>query len=167
MSKYITQHNLLNIQFTEPIHRRNFVRENIRHLKEMQGFIQKQVQTQSSSQFIKSNKLKHGLKTYSFDKKRSREDKLPSNDQLKRNFPPTMQFYSTTNNAPPSQKLTHRGVQTERPEDISKLYETGTLIFPSPSIVPPSNNSKQISPARAQDQGDIAEDMEKLGKCNF
>lgn len=66
----------------------------------------------------------------------------------------------------PYQRTTNRGVQTERPEDITKLYETGVLKYPSHTVAP---RSKQTS-YRGREQGDaphnLAKSMQKLGKLN-
>jgi hypothetical protein len=152
----------------KPVHRRNFVRENIRHLKEMQGYIQESKVT-SQSQEIKPSKFKHvAPKVYSnittrrkFSKDALGKNRPVSHNQIPKTFKsPIRSFYHKKIEV--EQKIIHRGVQTERPEDIAKLYETGVLKYPTASIV---SHSKQ-TPHRARDQGDsphnLTKSMQKL-----
>jgi hypothetical protein len=152
----------------KPVHRRNFVRENIRHLKEMQGYIQESKVT-SQSQEIKPSKFKHvAPKVYSnittrrkFSKDALGKNRPVSHNQIPKTFKsPIRSFYHKKIEV--EQKIIHRGVQTDRPEDIAKLYETGVLKYPTASIV---SHSKQ-TPHRARDQGDsphnLTKSMQKL-----
>lgn len=47
-------------------------------------------------------------------------------------------------------KLTHRAMQTERQEDLSKLYDTGVIKYPSPGV---------LKSAKNQGQGDHSESL--------
>lgn len=53
-------------------------------------------------------------------------------------------------------KITHRGIQTERNEDLNKLYDCGVIKYPSPSVMDQIQHMKKkekIEPAN-QDHGD-------------
>lgn len=68
----------------------------------------------------------------------------------------------------PDEKFTHRSVQTERTDDINKLYETGVIKYPSPSIIKTKIKSREASPQKNRDgQGDsiLETELQNLGKC--
>lgn len=61
-------------------------------------------------------------------------------------------------------KFTHRAMQTERTEDLTKLYESGVIKYPSPGVGR-SKASPMPSPHKAKGQGDALEDsLQNLGK---
>ncbi|XP_044252819.1 enkurin domain-containing protein 1-like isoform X1 [Tribolium madens] len=143
----------------KPVHRRNFVRENIKQLKEIQGFI-KESKIPSQSQEIKPNKFKHvAPKVYSniTARKRLSKDQVAARphsfNEVTR--PPRALFFGKKFSP---EKTTTRGVQTERPEDVTKMYETGPLKYPSPAV------AKVKLSHRGRDQGDapLAQSMQKL-----
>lgn len=52
-------------------------------------------------------------------------------------------------------KITNRGIQTERSEDVNKLYECGVIKYPSPSVMDQINHTKRKNSIRLnQDHGD-------------
>lgn len=69
---------------------------------------------------------------------------------------------------PVDEKFTHRSVQTERTDDLDKLYETGVIKYPSPSIIKATNEkSREGSPHKTKDgQGDVIleTELQNLGK---
>lgn len=52
------------------------------------------------------------------------------------------------------EKITHRGIQTERNEDLSRLYECGVIKYPSPSVLDHINHTRRKSIKVIQDHGD-------------
>lgn len=70
----------------------------------------------------------------------------------------------------PDEKFTHRSVQTERTDDLNKLYETGVIKYPSPSILKSKVTPREASPVKSRcGQGDssLETDLQNLGKyCN-
>ncbi|RZB39749.1 Enkurin domain containing protein [Asbolus verrucosus] len=157
----------------KPVHRKNFVRENIKHLKEMQGLIQKDKIT-SQSQEIKVNRFKHVTpKVYSnvstlrkLSKDSVTKRPLTHNQISKDIRGPVRSFYQK--NRQEEQKGINRGVQTERPEDIPKLYETGVLKYPSPSVLSHGNKSNKTreqgdtkSPNKSHERGDTPQNLTK------
>ncbi|KAJ3645018.1 hypothetical protein Zmor_022711 [Zophobas morio] len=142
-------------------HARNFVRENIRQLKEMQGYMNDS-KVSSKSQIIKPDKFKHvAPRVYSYmntTRRKTSKDligkKAVSYNQIKGLKSPLLKAKLGSRI-----KNMSKAVQTERPEDLPKLYETGTLKYPSPGIMPQSKPPTQ----RTRDHGDVlAKSMHKL-----
>lgn len=64
-------------------------------------------------------------------------------------------------------KFTHRSVQTERTDDVNKLYETGVIKYPSPSVLKPKITSTENSPLKNRvGEGDnvLENELQNLGK---
>lgn len=123
----------------------------------MQGYAQT-LKSPTKSQEMKANKFKHiAPRVYSHMNARTKLSKIAvatrpvSHNQITKKF---RQF---------EQKLTHRGVQTERPEDVKKMYETGNLKYPTGA--PPKTPEQGDSPNKT-----LAKSMQKLDlddKQNF
>lgn len=62
-------------------------------------------------------------------------------------------------------KFTHRSVQTERTDDVNKLYETGVIKYPSPSVLKPKTVTREPSTQQnLAGEGDIIlENLQNLG----
>lgn len=52
-------------------------------------------------------------------------------------------------------KYLHRGVQTDTPEDIQKLYRNGTIKYPSPAVAKAIANKKSPKKKDCGTQGDV------------
>lgn len=67
-------------------------------------------------------------------------------------------------------KLTHRAMQTEREEDLSRLYDTGVIKYPSPGIVqsPKKSPLKSRSPpgGHGDEMDTVITGIENLSKCS-
>lgn len=68
-------------------------------------------------------------------------------------------------------KLTHRAMQTEREEDLSHLYDTGVIKYPSPGIVksPKKSPLKNRSPpgGHGDELDTVITGIENLSKCKY
>lgn len=139
----------LKQQVAEPVHRRNFLKENIRNLKEMQGLVPQEAKIRSQSLMSKNKYQNVAPRVYNNLKRNlSKGDTRPAsyNPQKSPGSKPNL----TKNKSDMSQKISHRGVQTERPEDISKLYETGVLKYPTSVIAKLPNKIRG-------EQGDVVD----------
>lgn len=66
------------------------------------------------------------------------------------------------------EKFTHRSVQTERTDDLNKLYETGVIKYPSSNILKGKSPREQSPQKSRLGEGDanLETDLQNLGK-NF
>ncbi|KRT80609.1 hypothetical protein AMK59_5489 [Oryctes borbonicus] len=171
----------------KPVHRRNFIKENMRYIKQIQGLTQgpdmpelsstkqltdkfRNVPPKVTSQFNAAvTKSKHRISQPSLVERshsntkvgkgvppRYRQDKLPKPKlEIKqlRDFGEisrTEEVSECTFN----EKITHRGIQTERNEDMNRLYDCGVIKYPSPSVLDQINHMKRKSVKVNQDHGD-------------
>ncbi|KAK4874355.1 hypothetical protein RN001_013715 [Aquatica leii] len=146
----------------KPVCKRNFIKENMKYIKQMQGLIQDAeiVDAKSLQEKIKNKPLKvisrqnslHksqpvilqstsqtqltvASKAQKTDRKRSPDLPIPKLNldrnkgeplNIKPHLP--MQLQSI-------EKYLHRGVQTDNPEDMQKLFKHGVIRYPSPSVL--------------------------------
>ncbi|GJQ80073.1 hypothetical protein Trydic_g19357 [Trypoxylus dichotomus] len=172
-----------------PVHRRNFIKENMRYIKQIQGLTQNQnlpelspskqsgdkfrnVPPKISSQFNATvTKSKYRLSQPSLGEHshsntkvvkggppRFRQDKMP---KAKLEIKQLRDFGEISRTEEVSEcafneKITHRGIQTERNEDMNRLYECGVIKYPSPSVLDQINNIKRKSVKVNQDHGDTS-----------
>lgn len=183
----------------EPVYKRNFIKENVKHIKQMQGILQnsglfeakpaRNKPIKAASQYKPPNDLSNRplsqtrslpiSKLQRVGRKRLAESEKSKNEseQLKLAITPIEESI---------EKHTHRAIQTENPENISKLYENGIIKYPSASVLK-MIASKQ-SPAKRKERSvqhrtspildhgdaggivvsnphnDLSDDMQALGK---
>ncbi|KAF5290497.1 hypothetical protein FQA39_LY03601 [Lamprigera yunnana] len=142
----------------KPIHKRNFIKENMKYIKEIQGVAQDVPLEAKSSQVRSKNKplkvisqrssltksqdflhhsmshLQHnGPKLHKLEKRKPSDPVVPKLN-LNRN---KCEALSIKPHLPshPGEKFLDRGVQTDNPEEMQKMFQNGVIRYPSPSVV--------------------------------
>ncbi|KAJ8915009.1 hypothetical protein NQ315_015983 [Exocentrus adspersus] len=157
----------------KPVYRRNFIKENVRSIKQMQGLLQEAGVVQRRQP--KQDKFRNAPHVdvpplrrsrgnspahHASSPERLKLDRAARRFSLARPGPETGKE-RTEIMGQRNSKFVHRGMQTERAEDVSKLYETGIIKYPSPSAGKSKSSSKN-SP-KAKGQGDeVEEGMQNL-----
>ncbi|XP_066249138.1 uncharacterized protein [Euwallacea similis] len=153
----------------KPVYRRNFVKENIKSIKQMQGILQEasvlhprkrlfsQERDRNILQLTKSmestssktlrNIIKPDVQTshngeYQVPNKASNVD----NVKLKVIKTKQVKVNKELKDEAGETRLTHRGMQTEREEDMAHLYESGVIKYPRPGIIKSPEKSVFKSP---------------------
>ncbi|KAF2903355.1 hypothetical protein ILUMI_02832, partial [Ignelater luminosus] len=163
----------------KPVYKRNFIKENVKHIKQMQGILQnsglfdakparnKPMKAMSQYKPPPNNLSNRPLsqtrslpipKLQRVGKRKPAESEKGKHEseQLKPAISPIEESV---------EKHTHRAIQTEKPEDISKLYENGIIKYPSAAVLkmiaskqnPTRRRERSAQQARAtpnQDHGD-------------
>lgn len=75
---------------------------------------------------------------------------------------------TTTHVTEENSKLTHRAMQTERQEDLSKLYDTGVIKYPSPGVLKgiKQTESPLVRPIQ-KGEGDQVDNLSQLMENNL
>lgn len=145
---------------SEPVCKRNFIRENMRHIKVMQGLIKDNpddIPTVDRTDKYRNKPPKVSSNITSPTKSH------PSVPQSQSYDVPRLQKVSGSNRSvnqkikskklksKTENKFTETAVQTEREQDIRKLYDSGLIIYPSPEVVKGLKTNKR---KQSQDHGD-------------
>lgn len=155
----------------EPIYRRNFIRENVKSIKQMQGLLQEagviQPRQPKEDKFKSAPSIRQSSEDSPIVPRTSSQDRLIVDKTVKRSsVRPKLERgkEKTEIMGQRSSKFTHRSMQTERTEDLAKLYESGTIKYPSPGVGRSKASPKGIS-YRPKGQGDeLEEAIQNLGK---
>ncbi|KAL1494430.1 hypothetical protein ABEB36_010029 [Hypothenemus hampei] len=168
----------------KPVYRRNFIKENVKSIKQMQGILQEAGVIQPRRRLTRARSINTPLKTKSRESATGRSTgninqltdgrnvnktvTVPNIKQQLSKVAKVKQFrkkdpQSTNANVVEEDRLTNRGTQTEREDNLSHLYETGVIKYPSSGISGPT-----IKKAVQTGQGDdgvenLAEGIENLG----
>lgn len=165
--------------FPEPKipYRRNFIKENVKSIKQMQGLLQEAGVIQPRPG--RDDKYRSHPRMLSRDstpnRQSSSQEKFHPRRQLNKPagpmvLGPKLKFDKRKEKEKlvleQEEKFTNRSVQTERTDDVNKLYETGVIKYPSPIIVS-SKNPPVLSPQKSRaGQGDevLQTELQNLGK---
>lgn len=137
------------MSFLEPIPRKNFIKENVRHIKEIQGVLQVAnqklgnrndkfkcspptgtpvyLQRNKSGPIRQRNSSNRSLRK---SKSKAERSKLQIN-QLKDLEINNDKFEVPLND----EKKTSRSVQTERTQNVKEIYESGIIKYPSVNVL--------------------------------
>lgn len=141
----------------KPVYRRNFIKENARSIKQMQGLLQEagviQPRKPKEEKFDKFRTVPPLLKPRDIRVGLNRGDSLKKLGRTKVDS----NKEKTTVIEKNDDKFTDRYVQTERADDLSKLYETGVIKYPSPGIAKLSSNKNAGSKSKNQGDGLVDE----------
>nr|CAH7726892.1 unnamed protein product [Callosobruchus chinensis] len=156
----------------KPISRRNFIKENVKSIRQMQNLLQeagviqpratREDKFQNVPPLMKSRDVTpNRQRSSSSDAPKSQP---PTTKQPLKKPPVTNQKAKQDQLQKPKAKsilevndrFTHRAMQTERTDDLSKLYETGVIKYPSPGLGRGDESTKQ-SPTRVTSYGDTLE----------
>ncbi|XP_060523233.1 enkurin domain-containing protein 1 isoform X2 [Cylas formicarius] len=164
----------------KPIHRRNFIKENMKSIKHMQGILQ-------DVGVIQPRKQKFPEKYKNVPRMiKSRDSSSTSSQALVK---PTKTEQKATQSTNPQNsvklvkskfvrkkcdgdegRISHRAMQTEREEDLPHLYETGVIKYASPGIPKFEVKNKKpectLKPPQSG-QGDQNDHMEVLEDKDF
>ncbi|ENN70513.1 uncharacterized protein LOC109545313 isoform X2 [Dendroctonus ponderosae] len=165
-----------------PRTKRNFIKENVKSIKQMQGILQEAGVIQPRKRSIQGRYRNVPQLSQSRESTASRSlgnlTKTDAKSQATEAKPPPKQPTSIRPQPHKAAKvkqpkrrdistpedngrLTHRGMQTEREEDMSRLYDTGVIKYPSPSAL--SHAKKPIQGGQGdQPQAGLSEDLENL-----
>lgn len=184
----------------EPVYRRNFIKENVKSIKQMQGILQEagviQPKKRLSAQdkfrnvprLIKSResttskslgnlskadedkRLTHSIESRTLSTTRNVKSKM-TKLKLPRRGKLVSDSAKVNSGDEEESKLTHRAMQTEREEDLSRLYDTGVIKYPSPGIVksPKKSPVKSRSPppgGHGDEIDTVITGFENLSKCS-
>lgn len=155
----------------EPVYRRNFIKENVKSIKQMQGLLQEagviQPKQAKEDKFKNAPSIRRSRGSSPFVSRVPSQDKLKLDKTVKRSsLKPKLDWEKekTEIMGQRKSKFTHRAMQTERTEDLTKLYESGIIKYPSPGVGR-SKVSPKTSPHKTKGQGDALEgSMQNLGK---
>ncbi|KAF5288436.1 hypothetical protein FQR65_LT02088 [Abscondita terminalis] len=146
----------------KPVHKRNFIKENMKYIKQMQGVIQ-----DTETNEIKSLQEKHKNKPMKLISRQSSINKsqlgltqASSQTQLTRSTKPIKIDRKKPDDASvPKLNLDrvkidnlHRGTN-DTPDEVQRLYKNGVIRYPTPGILHPNkkfNRNKETN----QDRGD-------------
>lgn len=154
----------LSCFFSEPLCKRNFIKENMRQIKVMQGLVK------DSTDSIRTPDRS--------DKYRNKPPKVVSNTipltksqsnlaQSQSHVPRLHKLTDSTKNihrlkkskCKTESRFSEMAVQTEHEQDLKKLYSSGPVIYPSPEVL----KSLKRSPRRpSQDRGDTKNETDEL-----
>ncbi|XP_018576532.1 enkurin domain-containing protein 1 isoform X2 [Anoplophora glabripennis] len=152
-----------------PRSERNFIRENVKSIKQMQGLLQEagviQPRQSKEDKFKSVPSIRRSRDNSPVVPRTSSNDRLKVEKTVKRSsLRPRLERgkEKTEIMGQRNSKFTHRAMQTERAEDLAKLYESGTIKYPSPGVAR-SKASPRASPYKTKGQGDaIEEGMQNL-----
>lgn len=142
---------------SEPVYKKNYIKENVKHIKRMQGLIQNS--NTSERKFNNRDKFRNvPLKSSSQIQEQTTKTKtIPTQNSTV----PKLQRLTKSNKSINQKRkktddkkdtLVETAVQTERsPESVKKLYENGTIIYPSTHVVKELESQKK---QKVQDHGD-------------
>ncbi|CAH0564283.1 unnamed protein product [Brassicogethes aeneus] len=147
----------------KPVHRRNFIKENVKQIKQMQGILQDagiiQPKQSKDDRFknIPTKNAPVSNKSHRYAKEKSIHSMVSSTTtQEKKSFESKSETAKKSKNSSTTEKFTHRSMQTEKNDDVVKLYETGVIKFART----PTKKTK-----RGRGQGDtenVSQGMENL-----
>lgn len=138
----------------KPVYRRNFIKENVRQIKQIQGIIQSSIR--GSDPNLNKNGRKREDKFRTLPQKQV-ESKNKSSLALSKFTDQNLKIDTKNDNISKIQdknKYTSRGMQTERIDDISRLYETGVIKYASAGTNRVSFPKKDITAENKRDHGD-------------
>nr|XP_023025879.1 uncharacterized protein LOC111513891 [Leptinotarsa decemlineata]XP_023025880.1 uncharacterized protein LOC111513891 [Leptinotarsa decemlineata] len=132
---------------TKPAYRRNFIKENVKSIKQLQGLLQEAgIPKSKGSNMEKFHNVPSFHKTRDATPQRQQMNHLNKNSKsptrktislglkLKAEDKAEIPDVNTDSTHQSGQKVTHRSVQTERTDDINKLFETGVIKYPSAGL---------------------------------
>ncbi|KAB0793671.1 hypothetical protein PPYR_13291 [Photinus pyralis] len=154
----------------KPVHKKNFIKENMRHIKEMQGLLPESgTDTKPLRDRQKPKPIKDVARQSSVNKSQSALNHIPLRSRVQKTETKKIETYvpklhleknrgeplNIKPHLPPAplhstEKYLHRAVQTDNQEDIQRLYKNGIIRYPSPSVV--NALGKRLS--SNQDRGD-------------
>ncbi|KAI4456381.1 hypothetical protein MML48_8g00004978 [Holotrichia oblita] len=126
----------------KPVYKKNFIKENMKYIKQIQGL-------------ALNNNASDGPSKIVNDKFRNVPPKVTSQFNAAvtkskyRLSQPSLEDKPVSNT-----RITHRGIQTERNEDLNKLYECGVIKYPSPSVLDHITHTRRRNIKVNQDHGD-------------
>lgn len=161
---------MIAFKFPEPPCKRNFIKENMQQLKRMQGMlITDQMSDKprfSRDKFRTIPKLnKHKTNSTTLPSLRPQKETKSSKSitSQKRDTTAISKKGTAPRKAVSDVKLTDRGVQTERPQDVAKLYERGTIVYPRKNDRKRGKRKEDHGDSISREQiGDVMEKVEGL-----
>ncbi|CAH1997319.1 unnamed protein product [Acanthoscelides obtectus] len=161
----------------KPVSRRNFIKENVKSIKQMQNLLQEAGVIQPrATRADKYQNVPPLLKSRDITPSRhhsSSTDNTKAHHLTKQPLkkPPAanqkakqdqVQRTKAKSTLEVNDRFTSRAIQTERTDDLNRLYETGVIKYPSPGLGR-SDESTKHSPTRVKSYGDTIEnDMQSL-----
>ncbi|XP_066139711.1 uncharacterized protein [Euwallacea fornicatus] len=171
----------------KPVYRRNFVKENIKSIKHMQGILQEagviHPKKRSSAQEHDRNILQLTKSMESTSNKALRNTNKPEvqtshsgkyqapnkpsnveNVKLKVTKTKQTKVNKELQDRAGEIRLTHRAMQTEREEDMAQLYDSGVIKYPRPGIMKSLESPVFKSPQNGcgDELGSVVQEFENL-----
>ncbi|CAH1117457.1 unnamed protein product [Phaedon cochleariae] len=159
----------------KPVNRRNFIRENVKSVRQMQKLLQEagaiKPKYSNDDKYNTVPPLARPRDTIPVRRGLSKESRFGSTKNIEKNVSkkvrePDIPQYE--------QKVSHRSVQTERLDDPSKVFETGVIKYPTAGLKRLNITSKSPHRFEHGDPADITENTEpeeknfiKENKTNF
>lgn len=167
----------------EGVYRRNFIKENVKSIKQMQGFLMeagviqpRQGRSDKRDKFqnvpVKEKFIRSGshsshtrIRSTSGDRNEHKTQAAVKHSTKKMGNSTTVptKLKNDKNNKKPGvqDKFTERSMQTERNEDLVKLYETGIIKYPSPGIATTKSPTIPRKADSIKARGDVPDDIDQ------
>ncbi|XP_030751924.1 uncharacterized protein LOC115879308 isoform X1 [Sitophilus oryzae] len=164
---------------SKPVYRRNFIKENVKSIKQMQGILQEagviqprkrsektldkfknaaRLARSTESNLSKSNPVLAKSENTNLDEKPEIKHVATGVPRIVKNKTVLKKKENINFCTVEESKITHRAMQTERQENLEHLYDTGVIKYPSPNIL----KSGSVLHSGEGDNINITDNMEHL-----